>query len=178
MKNKLKPETMLLILIPILFAAGALMHALYEICGECFAVGLFAPVNESVFEHIKLIPLPLFAGWGIFYLFRRDDIDANSYFTAMLLSALVSSLLVPVLYYFYTGAFGGESMVVDILLLLIALTAGQTLGRHYYLHKKGLEPWQSLVLFVLFIVLIALLTAFPPKLPLFADIQTGQYGMN
>ena len=40
--------------------AGTLAHFLYDLSGENAFVGLFVPVNESVWEHMKLLFVPLF----------------------------------------------------------------------------------------------------------------------
>mgnify|MGYP000053728440 CR=1 FL=1 len=45
-----------------LFVAGfgTFWHFVYEWSGENFLLGLIAPVNESVFEHLKLLLVPVF----------------------------------------------------------------------------------------------------------------------
>ena len=49
-----KAERQILAGVPVLFLAGTLIHFLYGLSGEFFLVGLLAPVNESVWEHLKL----------------------------------------------------------------------------------------------------------------------------
>lgn len=39
---------------------GTLWHFVYEWSGENFLFGLVSPVNESVFEHLKLLLVPVF----------------------------------------------------------------------------------------------------------------------
>ena len=50
MLKRIKPETYTLIGILVLFVVGSLFHFLYSLTGECFIVGLFVPINESIFE--------------------------------------------------------------------------------------------------------------------------------
>ena len=45
--------------------AGTLMHFIYEWSGNNKIVALFAPVNESPWEHLKLLFFP-FVIYGIF----------------------------------------------------------------------------------------------------------------
>lgn len=54
-------------------ATGTLLHFVYEWSGSAVIVGLFAPVNESVWEHIKLLFFPglLFSVWDYFHASRR-----------------------------------------------------------------------------------------------------------
>ena len=41
------------------FLAGTLLHFAYEWSGTNFWVGLFAPVSESIWEHMKLLFFPM-----------------------------------------------------------------------------------------------------------------------
>ena len=59
MLKRIKPETYTLIGILVLFVVSSLFHFLYSLTGECFIVGLFVPINESIFEHTKMV---LFGG--------------------------------------------------------------------------------------------------------------------
>ena len=43
---------------------GTLLHFAYEASGSNFIAGIFAPVNESTFEHLKLLFYP-FIIYGI-----------------------------------------------------------------------------------------------------------------
>jgi hypothetical protein len=178
MIKKIEPKIYILIGIPVLFLAGGLLHFVYKLSGEQLIAGLFVPVNESVFEHIKMVTLPIFLWWGLSYLLRKDDIRADAWFTAALLSMTAAVLLIPTLYYFYTQAFGTELIAADIIILLIALGMGQLLGLHYYKYGKGID-WQiAITLMLAVIVLFAVFTLAPPKLPLFKDSLDGSYGLN
>lgn len=55
------------------FAAcfGTLWHFVYEWSGENFFLGLVSPVNESVFEHLKLLLVPAFFFTLLEYLCLR-----------------------------------------------------------------------------------------------------------
>ncbi len=38
---------------------GTLLHFVYEWSGESLFVGIFSPINESVWEHLKLLFFPM-----------------------------------------------------------------------------------------------------------------------
>lgn len=177
MVKRMKPGAYILIGIPVLFLIGGLFHALFSVSGELFAVGLFAPVNESVFEHVKMVALPIFLWWGLFYLFRRRGLRRDAWFSTALLAMFTGTISIPLLYYFYTEAFGIESLVMDALILLISVGLGQLLGRHYYKNGKGIDYRLALALMVIVILLFASLTVIPPKLPLFQNPMDGSYGI-
>lgn len=78
MLRKIKVETYTLIGILVLFFVGSIFHFLYLFTGKCFIVGLFVPINESIFEHTKMVVLPIFLWWTIFYLFKKMSCSPTS----------------------------------------------------------------------------------------------------
>lgn len=167
MLKRIKPETYTLLGILVLFVVGSLFHFLYSLTGECFIVGLFVPINESIFEHTKMVILPIFIWWFIFYLFRKKDLFVNAWFTSALIAMISAIIAIPMLFYFYSQAFGIESLVIDILILLISLAIGQILGLHYYRHGKGIEYHFAIFLMIVIIILFAFFTINPPAFPIF-----------
>lgn len=167
MLKRIKPETYTLIGILVLFVVGSLFHFLYSLTGECFIVALFVPTNESIFEHTKMVVLPIFIWWFIFYLFRKKDLFVNAWFTSALIAMISAIIAIPMLFYFYSQAFGIESLVIDILILLVSLAIGQILGLHYYRHGKGIEYHFAIVLMIVIIILFAFFTINPPAFPIF-----------
>ena len=167
MLKRIKPETYTLIGILVLFVVGSLFHFLYSLTGECFIIGLFVPINESIFEQTKMVVLPIFIWWFIFYLFRKKDLFVNAWFTSALIAMISAIIAIPMLFYFYSQAFGIESLVIDILILLVSLAIGQILGLHYYRHGKGIEYHFAIVLMIVIIILFAFFTINPPAFPIF-----------
>lgn len=167
MLKRIKLETYTLIGILVLFVVGSLFHFLYSLTGECFIIGLFVPINESIFEHTKMVVLPIFIWWFIFYLFRKKDLFVNAWFTSALIAMISAIIAIPMLFYFYSQAFGIESLVIDILILLISLAIGQILGLHYYRHGKGIEYHFAIFLMIVIIILFAFFTINPPAFPIF-----------
>lgn len=167
MLKRIKPETYTLLGILVLFVVGSLFHFLYSLTGECFIIGLFVPINESIFEHTKMVILPIFIWWFIFYLFRKKDLFVNAWFTSALIAMISAIIAIPMLFYFYSQAFGIESLVIDILILLVSLAIGQILGLHYYRHGKGIEYHFAIFLMIVIIILFAFFTINPPAFPIF-----------
>jgi len=179
MRNKVNPQRWIMLGIIGIFLIATLMHFVYDFFGNSFIVGLIAPVNESIFEHIKLIILPTILWWSIYYFVNNEYIDKNNWFLGMLLSLIVMILLIPMLYYFYTGAFGVESLFVAILLLFISILIAQLIGRHIYNYSEGnISSKASIFISILILIIFAVLTVATPKLPIFKDSVTGTYGIN
>lgn len=71
----------------VIVALGALLHFLYELSGCNKVVAIFAAVNESTWEHIKID----FVGIIRWLYLRRNP----NYFVAKLLSLLAIIALIP-----------------------------------------------------------------------------------
>lgn len=165
--------------IPILFLIGSFMHFFYDLSGKNVIIGLISPINESIWEHLKMILLPVICWWGIYYLIKckKDNIDKNKWFTAALIALVTSIITTPMLYYFYTQAFGVEVLIVDIIILFVSILFGQLLAFHFYKYSKGINSHISMYIFIFLILIFMVFTFYPPHLPIFRDGITGQYGI-
>jgi hypothetical protein len=127
-----------------------------------------------------LVLWPIILWWIIYYFAvgEINNIDINKWFTGALISLLTALITIPLLFYFYTEAFGVESLVIDIMLLFIALLFGQLLGLHFYIYiySSGINFVFSIIIFALSIFVFTLFTFYPPHLPIFKDSTTGEYG--
>lgn len=180
MFKRLKMEEKWLILaIPILFILGTLDHFLYDLSNKNIIVGLISPVNESIWEHGKLVLLPTILFWVIFYVIKGNEysINKNKWFTSALISLITMIITIPMLYYFYTGAFGIELMWIDISILLLANIVGQFIGLHFYRYSKGINTWAALLLISLVMLIFVIFTFYQPHVPIFKDSETGLYGI-
>lgn len=178
-KTLSSPEKWILIGIPILFLIGSLMHFLYDFTGNNVIIGTIAPVNESVWEHLKMVVLPVILWWTIYYFAAGEinNIDKNKWFTGALVALLIALITIPLLFYFYTTAFGVELLPVDILILFLALLFGQLAGLHFYKYSEGINSITSISILILIVSIFILFTFYPPHLPLFKDSPTGKYGI-
>ena len=173
-----KPEKWIWSGIPALFFIGSVTHFLFELSGKNLFLGLFVPVNESVWEHIKLVVLPCILWWSTLYILspKAPLSEQRKWFGGAVAALCTSVLMVPALYYLYTGAFGVELLWADILILFLSVSAGQLLGLHCYHKGKGISPWSGIVIFIGFIALFGIFTFVQPHIPLFFDHMAGHYG--
>lgn len=170
-------EKWILLGIPVLFLLGTGMHFLFRLSGNHPLIGLLAPVNESVWEHEKLMVWPVFLWWVVYGFLMKDHLDFGRWLKSGLLALLAAVAAMPLLYYFYTEAFGTELLWADILILLISLAIGQLLGLHSYRHGKSIPAGCTLTAILLLVFLFMFFTFFPPALPIFQDGTTGGYGI-
>lgn len=165
--------------IPLLFLIGSFMHFVYELSGNNLIVGLFAPVNESVWEHLKLAVLPIILWYYLYYIIkgRRYNINPDKWFTSGMIALITALITTPLLFYFYTEAFGIESLIIDIFIFFLSILFGQLLALYYYRGYNGINKVIPLAVFVIVIFIFIFFTFNPPRIPMFKDGPTGTYGI-
>lgn len=77
---------------------GTLAHFMYEISGHNKFIAIFAAVNESTWEHIKIALTPSLL-WGLYDGFAYGQ--SPNYFPAKTLSLLTIIIAIPVFFYAY-----------------------------------------------------------------------------
>lgn len=145
-------------------AAGAGLHFLYQ-AFPCILTALIAPVNESLWEHVKLLYWPCLAA-GLFLRRRQPHLTGRRAFA--LLAAAAGMLI---LAYVYHILLSGDSLAFDIGLYLAA-TALFFLLPHLLRQPCWQTVQEPLILLVIALGLAVLLfTFFPPPCLLFADLS-------
>lgn len=172
-------EKWIIIGIIVLFLVGCVLHSLYDISGKIFLLAFISPANESIWEHTKMVVFPIICWWSVYYCIKgkSDNINKDKWFEGALASLIVSIILIPIVYYFYTSAFGIENLWIDIGILLIALIGGQLTGLHLYRYSKGISSTIVIFTFIVIISIYIILTLHPLKLPIFMDSITKSYGI-
>ncbi len=146
-------------------------HFLYEWLGENTVVGLFFPINESIWEHLKLVFWPLLVWWILGYIIfkHRKDLDSKKWFTAAAFSIMFSMIFIVAWYYTWVYALHVESSIIDIGSLFIAVPIAQLIAIHLYkvVTPRTLYLILSIVLLMLFSGMFIWFTLNTPDLPLF-----------
>ncbi len=126
---------------------GTLAHFVYEWSGNNFILGFFFPVNESVWEHMKLsfFPMLLYS----FYMNRKISREYPCVTSGLIFGTLLSAFLIPVFFYTYSGILGRNYAALDIGIFIISVLIGFAAVYRLALSCK-LEPCtQTLKLFLL-----------------------------
>ena len=145
-------------------AAGTAMHFVYPLCPSPL-VGLFAPVNESVWEHLKLLFWPFLA--ASFALTRRSEVPMAAW-SGFLSAQIGMPLFLTGSYYLLRAGFALESPVLDIGLYLLALGGGFAFAGRVW--RGGRIAYLAGVLVIavgLYGAALILFTLAPPELPIF-----------
>lgn len=157
--------------------AGTLLHFLYDWTNQSIIVAPFSAVNESTWEHMKLLFFPMFVFALIEYRFIGKS--CKSFWCVKLAGTSVGLLLIPMLYYAYIGAFGVNKDWFNIAIFFIAAGAVYCLEALLLKRKKPACKFQISALIILCLIGLSFMTYTfdQPKIPLFQDPTTGIYGI-
>lgn len=146
--------------------AGAALHFGYALCPSPLT-GLFCPVSESVWEHLKLLFWPFLAAG---FVLNRRAADAQSAWSGTLSALVVMPAVLLGVYYTLESGFAFTAGWLNILLYLLVLALGFFLAAR--LSGPGRLGWLCGVLVILaglYGAALILFTMAPPALPIFLD---------
>ena len=155
---------------------GTFLHFLYELTDESVFVAPFSGVNESTWEHMKLLFWPMLLYAVIQSFFFRDY---KGFWCVKLRGTLIGLGLIPLLFYTYNGVIGKSPDFVNISIFFIAAAVA------YIYETKSLSsgkakckrPWVAIALLCLIAVLFVVFSFITPQISIFKDPITGSYGI-
>lgn len=157
---------------------GFLLHYSYSWTSSLKIIGVFVPVNESVWEHLKL------GYWSLvlFSIFEYLSIkgNANNYYVAKIIGILSLETTILIIFYSCTFITGKHILLIDILSYVLGVILCQYLTYAFF----RFEPFPmfinriSLTLFISLGLLFGITTYYPPHIELFKDFNSGTYGIS
>ena len=159
---------------------GVLWHFLFDITGENRFVGLFSPVNESVWEHLKILYFPFVISTAVeYFLYGRN---AYNFFTSKLFGLTVGLISIISGYYTAVGAFGINNMVINIAIYVISVILAYALSYMRMLKTPRMAggAWEraAIAIMAVWFALFLIFSYYPPHIPLFRDPMTMNYSIN
>ena len=154
---------------------GTLLHFLYEWSGDAILVAPFSGVNESTWEHMKLLFWPMF-----FFAIVQSFFfcDRRGFWCVKLRGIILGLSLIPIIFYTYNGAIGKSPDLVNIAIFFIAAGAAYLYETKRLLGVPQPCPTRlSIALLVILTLLFLYFTKNPLKIGLFRDPITGNYGV-
>lgn len=130
---------------------GTFFHFIFDLTDRSIVTAFISPVNESIWEHLKLLyfPMLLFS----FVEYRYWEKRYEQFWCVKLKGILLGMILVPTIYYTYTGLIG------------------KSMERHCKITSKC-----AFVMLCVIGIIFWVITFYPPKIPLFQDPITKNYG--
>ena len=155
---------------------GTLLHFLYDWLGEAVWIAPFSGVNESTWEHMKLLFWPMFIFAVVQSFFFRDRKD----FWCVKLRGILSGLiLIPVLFYTYNGVIGKSPDWLNIAIFFVSAAIAYIYEAKLFNENKiscKTQRWaiSSIVIIGMLFIVFTFIT---PEIGVFKDPLTGSYGI-
>ena len=161
----LKKNLIAFVIISIL---GTIGHFLYEWTGENQIIGFFSPVNESTWEHLKLLFFPTVI-YSVFEYFIIKEKPQN-YISAVVISVIRGMLAIVVLFYTQKGILGYSIDFINILIYYISvfymiIMKQKIINRQKYSNK--ISQWVWAIIGFIIALLFIFFTNNPPSLGIF-----------
>lgn len=154
-----------------------LTHFLYDLFPN-FLFSIFFPVNESIFEHVKMI-FTTFLLYSLIEYYLQTKYNLldknflfNTLFTAISCIIIYLAIYLPIYYIF------GENMVFTISWLFVSIIISEIISYYMYSLRKIKFDNLALPIIVFLYIIIGYLTYFPPKEDFFYDPKHHKYGIN
>ena len=155
---------------------GTLLHFLYEWTDRAIWIAPFSGVNESTWEHMKLLFWPMLAYAVVQSVFFRDRCD---FWCVKLRGILCGLILIPVLFYTYNGVIGSSPDWINIAIFFLSAAGTYLYETKLFRSEKLLckSPRPACAAICVIALLFVLFTFQPPMLGIFRDPLTGAYGI-
>ena len=155
---------------------GTILHFLYDWLGEAMWIAPFSGVNESTWEHMKLLFWPMFVFALVQSLFFRERTD---FWCVKLRGMLLGLALIPVLFYTYNGAIGKSPDWLNISIFFVSAAVAFLYETRLFNQKRLLCKQSKFALAALCAIGLAFIvcTFLPPQIGIFRDPITGAYGV-
>jgi len=159
------------------FGVSSLLHFIWDWSGNYLPAAIFASVNESVWEHVKILCWP-FLFWSLaeYYVLRPD---MRRFLIARTAGVLVIGIMTICFFYVYSGVLGHPVIWVDITSAFVWLLFGELISMRVLNSPAPIENYWLISAAVMTLVVVMLLcfTVSAPHIGLFADPATGFYGL-
>lgn len=154
---------------------GTLLHFTYEWSEGNLLVASFSAVNESTWEHLKLLfyPMLLTTIIGYFYFSKTKHI----FLCANTIGILTAVSFTTVFFYTYTGIIGTNFAFLDIGSFFIAVILGEFITYRLLLTNFVCNKRFAFIVLVVLLLCFVLFTYAPPEIGLFRDPISNGFGI-
>lgn len=155
---------------------GTLLHFLYDWFRQVVWIAPFSGVNESTWEHMKLLfwPMFIYAIIQSFFFKNRED-----FWCVKLHGIALGLILIPMIFYAYNGVIGKSPDWINIAIFFISAAISYIYELRLFNSKKlccnnSKMAWGTLCVIALLFFIFTFLT---PKIEIFKDPTNGSYGI-
>ena len=155
---------------------GTILHFTYNWSNENLFVGSFSAVNESTWEHLKLLFFPMLLTTIIGYFYIGKDVP--NFLCAKTIGIITAILFTIIFFYTYTGILGTNFDILNILTFVFAVIIGEYVAYKIILSYFSCNKKIAIIFLVVLFISFIIFTYIPPKIGLFKGPISGGYGVN
>lgn len=153
-------------------AVGSLLYFLYEWSHYNIYVAYFAPVNDSIWERLKLLLFPIlfFSIWEFFIIGRRF----SSFIPSRTIGFFSSVLFMVIFYYTYSGMLGTNHLIFDLMDLYLSIILCYYVTWRQAVDKRGGNVFANILCSCIMFFLVYVFITFthnPPQMNLFHEVK-------
>ena len=158
------------------FILGTLLQFTYKIFNGNSIVSIFSTVNESTWEHLKLIYFPMLLTTiiGCFYIGK----NVPNLLCAKAKGMIISMIFIVVFFYTYSGILGKNIAFIDISSFYFASILGEYIAYLLMINQAKCSNLKAIIFFIVMFILFTIFTYSAPHIGLFKDPITGQCGIS
>ena len=157
---------------------GTILHFLYEWSGDNKIIASFSAVNESTWEHLKLVFFPMLITTIIGFLVIGKD--NKKFWCAKTIGIILAMSFIIVFFYTYTGIIGTNFAILDIGSFFVAVILGEYAAYKIMTNEEyKLKCNKKIAIIGLICILLCFIifTYLPPHIGLFKDPISNGYGI-
>ena len=155
---------------------GTILHFLYDWLDGALWIAPFSGVNESTWEHMKLLfwPMLLYAAVQSFFFRERED-----FLCIKLRGILLGLILIPIIFYTYNGIIGKSPDWINIAIFFISAAIVYIYETVQLSNPTTVckNPRSAIAALCTIALLFVIFTFYTPEINLFRDPISGTYGV-
>jgi len=154
---------------------GTILHFTYTWSGNNSIVSLFSAINESTWEHLKLLFFPMLITIIIGYFIFKDT--SPNFLCSKTIGIITAMLFTVIFFYTYTGIIGTNYAFLNILIFILSVIIGEYVTYILTINHFRFNNIFCLFILIIFTIFFFIFTFNPPKINLFKDPINGSYGI-
>lgn len=173
----MKKQNFIIINSIIIIILAFISHFVYDYF-KSDITSIFFPVNESIWEHMKLLYTPfLIDALILYFYFEKSNIVYHNLLFSTLFSSLFSIFFYLIIYLPVYVLFN-TNLIFDISLLIITILISQMIQYKILKKEASLYPSLSLIAIIIICIILGYLTYNPLRNFIFYDTLKNKYGLN
>ncbi len=125
---------------------GTFLHFTYKISDENSIVAIFSSINESTWEHLKLLYFPMAITTIIGFFYLRKSVP--NFLCSKVIGILVAMSFTVIFFYTYTGVLGKNVALIDISSFFIAILLGEIIAYLLMVNKFKCSKILSIIVLI------------------------------